>query len=122
MNDTKKKVKILIVDDDQSFQDLTGLLLSGRGYEIDKCLDARTAIEKFLADGYTHIVVDLNMPGMSGEQLLESLRDHKTVAKLAVVTGYSPFAVPTLSVMRKGFKVIFHKPVQPEVILSWIET
>ena len=48
--------------------------LYAAGYEVDTCYDGAEALECILAENYDLIVLDLNLPGMDGMDLLKELR------------------------------------------------
>ena len=48
--------------------------LYGVGYEVDTCYDGEEALECILTEDYDLIVLDLNLPGMDGMEILRELR------------------------------------------------
>jgi len=67
--------RILIVDDDEAIRDLLKeLLAGGGGHLIDGAADGEEALKKISARPYDLIVLDKNMPGLSGIETLSRLR------------------------------------------------
>jgi DNA-binding response OmpR family regulator len=64
-------VRILVIEDDDSYQRLVSLVLGGQGYEVRAASDGRAGIE--LVDSFKPnlIFLDVQMPVMSGEAFLE---------------------------------------------------
>ena len=47
------------------------------GYEVDTCYDGDEALEYILAENYDLIVLDLNLPGMDGMEILKGTQTEK---------------------------------------------
>jgi DNA-binding response OmpR family regulator len=64
-------LRVLVIEDDDSYQKLIGLALGEQGYEVRAAYDGKTGIE--LVDSFKPnlIILDVQMPVMSGEAFLE---------------------------------------------------
>jgi hypothetical protein len=64
-------------------------VLAYQGYQVEEASDGREAIEKFsqLSEQLDLVMVDQNMPGMSGTQTLIELRRMKPALKAVVLSG-----------------------------------
>ncbi len=67
----KKILRLLIVEDEKQMCDTIARSLYAAGYEVDTCYDGAEALECILAENYDLIVLDLNLPGMDGMDLLK---------------------------------------------------
>jgi DNA-binding response OmpR family regulator len=65
---------ILVIDDDKSLLDTIGLLLEQEGYRPTLMTDGRTGFEKALVLKPDLVLVDLQLPGMSGIEICKQLR------------------------------------------------
>lgn len=65
--------RVLIVDDDAAFREVTLTSLAAAGYEVDSAEDGRTALA--VLDRFTPelMLLDIHMPGMSGAELMRAL-------------------------------------------------
>jgi CheY-like chemotaxis protein len=87
--------RILVVDDDRALQTLLRVLLTRAGFECDFVSDGREAINKLNGDGdgepYAVIMLDLILPGVSGMEILDHLRENKPslLPRTIVLTGAS---------------------------------
>ena len=54
------------------------------GYEVDTCYDGEEALECILAENYDLIVLDLNLPGMDGMEILRELRQTNEETKVLI--------------------------------------
>jgi len=64
---------ILIADDEPSIRKLIGSFLSRRGYRVVVAADGEEALRLFLQEPPQLLITDLNMPNLSGMELLSKL-------------------------------------------------
>lgn len=115
-------IKILCVDDSRDAADSEAMLLELVGYDTKACYDGRSAIK--LAEGFHPRIglLDLNMPGMDGDELAGHLRDQAAGRPLALV------AVTAMSdaesrdrTTAAGFDEHLVKPVEPGELLAIVD-
>ena len=80
---------ILIVDDESVMAETMLLMLNSRGYRASMAGDGRRAAEVIRKKPPDLVISDLAMPVMDGLQLLEWLRDHRSLdkVKFMIMTG-----------------------------------
>jgi diguanylate cyclase (GGDEF)-like protein len=69
--------KILLVDDDESSQELSSVYAQHLGYTTSTCANAETALKRLRDDFSPIVITDLNMPGIGGLALCRELRARK---------------------------------------------
>jgi len=75
--------KVLVVDDDADWRQFLKLCLEDLGYEAIEASDGEQALHNLEEDDYAVMLLDLHMPGMSGEDVLHHLpRRHPKVVFL----------------------------------------
>jgi len=81
--------RILLVDDEEMICSLGQKMLEKLGHTADIAANGKEALE-FLARGNTYdlVITDIGMPGMSGWQLAEQIKDKGYITRIAVVTGW----------------------------------
>lgn len=77
--------KILVVEDDNFLGDLLVQHLHKDGMEIELARDAETAYDAIKKEIPALVLLDILLPGMSGLELLEKLRDEEIVPTLPVI-------------------------------------
>ncbi len=84
---TRTCPRVLIVDDSETNRMLIGLLLQEMGYEISEAADGEDAIRSF--DPYAHdiILMDIQMPGISGIEAARTLRAMGAAAPIFAVSA-----------------------------------
>jgi DNA-binding response OmpR family regulator len=75
----------LVADDDPEIRALTRLVLEGEGYLVDEAVDGERAVARALAGGLDLVLLDVNMPRMSGWQVLRVLKADPGLAALPIV-------------------------------------
>jgi two-component system, OmpR family, response regulator ChvI len=86
-----KKVRILIVDDEQ---DITSILKKGLekyGYEIDVFNDPLLALSSFRAGSYDLILLDIRMPKMDGFELYQRITQLDSKTKVCFMTAFEVY-------------------------------
>ena len=80
---------ILVIDDDPSFRDLLQLHLLSAGHQVHTAKDPEEGIRSLLEDSADLILLDLDLPYLSGFEVLEALRSDPASQKIPiiVVTG-----------------------------------
>ncbi len=81
----KNQVHILIVDDNETNQDLLIRLLEREGYSVNTAINGREALEKVQVFPYDLILLDLIMPEMDGYQTLQYLKADEQWRNIPVI-------------------------------------
>jgi len=94
------KRRILIVDDERTVAQGIALALAGDTVEVETVLSGEDALIRTAAENYDLIICDLMMPGLSGLDLLKSLRDFRPRTPVLMITGY-----PTVKTAEESTKM-----------------
>ena len=104
---------ILVIDDDEVMRELLGALLKVHGYDVLVAASGDEALNTLrLPDSPLLILTDLQMPGLSGERLTQSLRD--SAPPTALIVGMSGRR-PADAVLRP-LDAFLPKPFEPAEI------
>ena len=87
--EVKKKYKILVADDEQVVRDTFSRFLSREDYEIFPAGNGKEAWDKIREDNFDLLLLDLNMPVMSGMEVIAKVNEAKKDLIMIVVTGYA---------------------------------
>jgi len=102
--------RILVVDDNDALRENLVEALELEGYTVEAVASGAAALVVLASDPLPGVVlIDMLMPGMSGQELVTSIRRDPRLAhlKVALVTGLTPArdAVPVDAVLGKPFGV-----------------
>jgi CheY-like chemotaxis protein len=112
---------ILIVDDYVDALEAWRLFLHAAGYEVRTAADGVTALEEALGNPPDLIVMDLELPRMSGLDVARALQQHDETRNipLIVATGYS-HAQALAQSKDVGVDSVMVKPCDPDQLVSEI--
>src|SRR3989304_7612846 len=81
------KIRIMLVDDDPSILQTTATILEEEGYDVLTCRGGKEAVDKF-NDTIFGVILDINMPGMSGLDVFEIIKSKNQYVPIIFHTGY----------------------------------
>ena len=83
--DGSRTKRLLLIDDDISIHEMLEHELSSEGYEVEKAYSGAEGLERAEAMKPDVIILDLAMPGMSGYQVAQVLRQRDSTARIPIV-------------------------------------
>jgi signal transduction histidine kinase len=114
-----ESIKILVVDDERVVRDGCHRVLTGKGFEVLTAENGREAMD-ILADKLVDVILlDLKMPVMSGEEVLEKTCDLYGAIPVIVITGHGTIDT-AVGCMKKGAYDFITKPFQIDQFLLTI--
>lgn len=107
----------LLIDDDEAFLHVLRRSLDRRGIVADVARSPQEARQRLSEQHYSQCVLDLNLAGDSGLQLLPLLLDSQPNLKVVVLTGYGSIAT-AVEAMRRGAINYLCKPVTVDQLIA----
>jgi FixJ family two-component response regulator len=110
---------VFIVDDDEAVRDSLRLLLHSVGLAVETYDSAAAFLAAYDSERCGCLVLDVRMPGMSGLDLAETLRDRQAILPIIFITGHGdvPMAVQA---MQLGAMNFIQKPFRDQELLDLI--
>jgi CheY-like chemotaxis protein len=109
--------RILIADDKASSRELVRTILENLGYEVQEAEDGIRALEAVLQGAPDLVLLDLQMPGLTGQEVLAKLRADERFADLPVVAlTASAMAGDRDKALAAGFTSYLAKPVTLSIL------
>jgi PAS domain S-box-containing protein len=110
----ERKIRVLHVDDDAEFLAVTKQVLEEQGeFQVDTALSAEDALKKLKSSEYDALVVDYQMPGKTGLELLRELKQERIEIPFVLLTckGKAEIAIEALN---SGVERYIDKQGDPE--------
>jgi DNA-binding NtrC family response regulator len=101
-----KSLRILFVDDEKSLQEFMRSELPRLGHEVTVCPDGKAALKALEKSTFDAAILDLRMPGMSGMEVLEHLKQTTPDTEAIVMTGHASMETAIEAVRLGAFDYI----------------
>ncbi len=107
--------EILVVDDEVRLADLFAAWLQSE-WDVETAYDGEEALEK-MADSVEVVLLDRRMPGLSGDEVLEEIRDREHDSRVVMVTAVDP----DFDIIEMGFDDYLVKPVSKDELVEMVD-
>jgi DNA-binding NtrC family response regulator len=120
-NMTRNTTRVLVVDDEESQRTALASMIGLWGYAVETACDGQEALDK-LATFPAHVIVtDLNMPRMTGQELLGRLKEQPSAPAAIVQTAFGNLETAVSLIHDLGAFWFLEKPVQSQALRLLIE-
>lgn len=106
---TEAHAKVLVVDDESDVRRIISAALGDDGHSVSCCANGEEALAKLAAETFELAFVDINLPGMSGLELLDSYTDSGGDTAIVIITGRTTVA-NAIEATRRGAYDYVTKP------------
>ena len=121
MNDRMKKIRLLMVDDEEEFLVSSSQALSRRGFDVEVAPNGITALEKVDQQEYDAIVLDVKMPDIDGIQLFKEMRQRLPGVPILLLTGYGSIS-DAFHTSKNGVADYLFKPIEMDDLANSIRS
>jgi len=114
----ESKRKILIVEDSSASRKLLTVVLDRAGYDIVEAANGLEAINLARVTQPDLIIMDIEMPEMSGDQVLEQVKADASTQHIPVIiiTVHDRDSLPVQRAIAAGAAKVIYKPASPKAI------
>jgi EAL domain-containing protein (putative c-di-GMP-specific phosphodiesterase class I) len=114
------KGHILLIDDDQQLLTAYGKALRHAGFAVEEAAEGRTAIAALGQHEIDVVISDIDLPGMNGLQILETVRARKPDVPVILMTGGADLATAAKAVELGALRYLI-KPVELSLVCTLAE-
>ncbi|MCG6551049.1 MAG: response regulator [Candidatus Magnetominusculus sp. LBB02] len=114
------KAKLLVVDDDSALLKSVVFLLKREGYEVSAATRGVEALEILKNDSFDTILSDINMPGISGIELIELIKSSGVETPVILMTAFVEIKTAIEAIRKNAFDFII-KPYDAKDLISAVE-
>jgi DNA-binding response OmpR family regulator len=108
---------ILVVDDDAPLRISLGLILRKEGYQVETAANGEEGLERLQSAKVDLVFLDLNMPGMTGTELLVQIHAKYPRLPILILTAHATMD-SAVQAVRSGARDYLLKPAEPAMILA----
>jgi PAS domain S-box-containing protein len=115
-----RKASILVVEDEEEVRELLKDILTDGGHEVEFSSNGQKGLELFQEKKFDLVFTDLGMPGMSGWQVAEKIKQLSSDTPVALITGWE-VKKKKQELKKNGVDVVVKKPFRVDEILRLVQ-
>ena len=114
-----KKIKVLMVDDEERFRSTTSKILERKGYEVSMAGSGEEALDILKKTTHDVVVLDIKMPGLSGEEALPKIKEIDADIQVIMLTGHGGMESAKKTLVKGAFDYL-NKPCDIDLLSAKI--
>ncbi len=117
---TTNPLKILVADDDSFICEMLSAILESEGYTVETASNGVEALEKYRAEKkFDLILSDMNMPEMSGLEIIKEIRGNDNKVPIIILTGNSEISI-AIDALKSGANdyILKDENIQDVILIS----
>jgi two-component system NtrC family response regulator len=112
--------KVLLIDDDDSLRRVTEYSLHSAGFHVLSAVNGEQGLDAFRADSPQVVITDIQMPGLSGHDVLQQIKTERPETIVIVITAYSSVE-KAVDAMKQGAYDYLAKPFSRDELVIVVE-
>jgi DNA-binding NtrC family response regulator len=116
----KSARKVLLIDDDASLRRVTEYSLQSAGFQVICAADGEQGLACFKVDHPEIVITDIQMPGLSGYEVLQQIKAERPETLVIVITAYSSVE-KAVEAMKQGAYDYLAKPFSRDELVLLVE-
>jgi two-component system response regulator AtoC len=110
------KLRVLVIDDEESIRHMLTLILRKEGYEVRAVADGQEGLKELIVGGFDLVLCDVRMPTLDGMGLLDELARRGINATVIIMSAFGNREV-AMEAIRRGAYDYIDKPFKKEEVL-----
>jgi DNA-binding NtrC family response regulator len=111
-----EKKRILLIDNEEGLCRMMEQILLDNGYLARAYTSPQKAVEEFQAGAWDLVITDIKMPGMSGLEVLQRVKERQKDIPVIMITAYATVDM-SIQALRKGAYDMLTKPFEPDELI-----
>jgi len=112
-----KRMRALVIDDEQIVLDSVKKILTQESFDVDVAISSRQGLDLALSNFYDIVLTDIRMPEIGGMRILRDVKRKKPSVPVMIITGYAT-AQSAVQAMKLGATDYIEKPFTPEELVE----
>jgi len=114
--------KVLVADDEVQYVDVVAYKLENAGIQVIRARDGQAALELALSEKPHLLILDYQMPALTGLEVCQQLRDHPDTAQIPVILLTARgLDIDQEELQRCGVDLLMPKPFSPRELLAKVQ-
>ena len=119
-NSRNSSRKVLLIDDDASLRRVTEYSLQSAGFHVLSAVDGKEGLAAFLTEHPQVVITDIQMPGMSGHEVLQQIKAERPQTLVIVITAFSSVE-KAVEAMKQGAYDYLAKPFSRDELVLMVD-
>jgi putative two-component system response regulator len=119
MNNDYRNNKVLVIDDDQKMLDLICTVLKHHGFDLYAAPNGEKGIELFKQENPSIILTDINMPEITGIEILKIVKKINPITQVIVISGVGT-TTDVIEALRLGASDYLVKPFNMDILIHTV--
>lgn len=115
-----EQIRVLVVDDEERFRTTLGKLLSAKGMLVSVAGSGQEAIDILKGQPHDVVLLDVKMPGLSGQETLPELKKVDPKVEVVILTGHASVDIAAEMIAHGGSDYLL-KPYPMDELLDIIQ-
>jgi DNA-binding NtrC family response regulator len=116
----KSPRKVLLIDDDASLRRVTEYSLQSAGFQVVSAADGKQGLAAFRVDHPEVVITDIQMPGISGYEVLQQIKAERPETLVIVVTAFTSVE-KAVEAMKQGAHDYLAKPFSRDELVLVVD-
>jgi DNA-binding NtrC family response regulator len=114
-------LRVLLVDDEESYLDTAAKIFRRKGIDVELCSIGRDVVSILKEKKCQVVVLDLKMPGMTGQEVLREIKGSLPAVQVIILTGHATSDDAAMCLTSGAFDFLI-KPVEMAHLMDRIRT
>lgn len=118
---TEKQKRILVVEDEPALRIVMESEIARAGYAVESISNGLDAIARLSRDKFDLAILDINLPGKTGIEVLQFIRDKRLPTRTLMITGFDTLST-AIKAVRMGADDYVPKPFDGGYLVACVRT
>jgi len=114
-----QRIKVLLVDDEETFRETLAKLLRRRGLDVATAASGEEGLERLVEHLPDVVVLDLRMPGLDGLATLSRINELRPGTRVVILTGHGSVEAGVEALSSAAWDFLL-KPISPDQLVEVI--
>jgi DNA-binding NtrC family response regulator len=115
------ELRVLLVDDEESYLETAAKIFRRKGIDVELCSIGKNVVSVLKEKKCQVVVLDLKMPGMTGQEVLREIKGNLPAVQVIILTGHATSDDAAVCLTSGAFDFLI-KPVEMSHLMDRVRT